>query len=234
MGLLNKHRGATPAVVPAAINPPESALPPPPREEEAPKASAKAKPEAPSAKPATGSKLMDRVKAQLAATTPAVEPVSVEAPTGIEDPEAFAERYPDIDPADLTDEQIFRINAGEPLTPFHGAPAEVAAVPPVVMPDMPKKRGRPAGSKNKKDVETVVETVPGAPASTLTPALSSAEERTLPLPGFVPAPGDPIPTPAEMTEKMLARLAELDVAMRSLRKLLESKDAAVRAALPGA
>ena len=193
-----------------------------------------------------------------------------------DDPEAFAEKYPDIDPADLTDEQIFRINAGEPLTPFHGAPAEVAAPPAsVVMPDMPKKRGRPAGSKNKKDVETVVETVPGAPASTLTPALSSAEERTLPLPGFVPAPGDPIPTPAEMTEKMHARLAELgasvpepllrffvpeshmpkplqatvldfenlakelvDTIPRSaertvaLRKLLESKDAAVRAALP--
>ena len=188
--------------------------------------------------------MMDRVKAQLAATTPAVEPVSVEAPTGIEDPEAFAERYPDIDPADLTDEQIFRINAGEPLTPFHGAPAEVAAVPPVVMPDMPKKRGRPAGSKNKKDVETVVETVPGAPASTLTPALSSAEERTLPmfeeplLRFFVPE--SHMPKPLQATVLDFENLAKelVDTIPRStertvaLRKLLESKDAAVRAALP--
>lgn len=162
MSILNKMRGATapvaatPKVVePQQINPPEQHLPV--------AAEFVAQPMPTPTNGATPPKggLLSRVKASLAgASVPAPSP----APAVLVDEVSFHERYPDVNPADLTAEQIARVNAGQPPTPFHSAPAPVEVpvsvpAPPATVPEIaPKKRGRP---------KKVVEETPLTVAATL-------------------------------------------------------------------
>ena len=85
------------------------------------------------------------------ALAPMVEPENPEV--RLMDVPAFLAKYPGVDPADLTLDQIVRVNAGKPLTVFHVEDAPAPPVSTVILPPPPSPSPSPSPSSPKRKRE---------------------------------------------------------------------------------